>query len=435
MAATPAMNVVLEPARKFSGRLRVPPDKSITHRAVLLSALANGTSIIHNPLAAEDCLSTAACVEALGCRVEKQQENWRVTGRGLWGFSPPKRALDCGNSGTTMRLVSGIMAAQDFQTTLVGDASLSRRPMKRIAEPLRAMGANLELTEGSHAPLSISGTRALRPLRWKSAVASAQVKSCVLLAGLHVHGETNFEEPSLSRDHSERMLQAAGARLRRGAADVSVIGPAELRPMEWKVPGDISSAAFFIVGALLVDGAKLELESVNLNPTRTGLLDVLKNMGASIDIRDQRDEGGEPVGTISVRGRAALRATAIDETIAPRLIDEVPILAVAATQAEGVTRFGGIGELRVKESDRIAALAKNLRMLGANVAEEKDALIITGPTPLKGAAVESYDDHRIAMSMAIAGLVASGQTRIDGSECVSISFPSFWSMLKHLSGD
>lgn len=428
------MNTTLKPCARFSGKIRVPPDKSITHRAVLLSSLASGVSTIHNPLTAEDCLSTVASVEALGCRVEKKDGLWKVHGNGLWGFRKPAGPLNCGNSGTTMRLLSGVLAGQDFESELTGDDSLSSRPMDRVSKPLEEMGARFTMRDGRFAPFKIHGTKFLRPIQWRNPVASAQVKSAVLLAGLHAEGETSFEEPSTSRDHSERMLGACGAQITRAGFRVSVKGPANLKSQEWTVPGDFSSAAFFIAAALLVDGADVTLEEVNMNPTRTGFLTVLQSMGAKIAIENQRDVGGEPVADLVVKGRADLRPAKIDENIVPQLIDEIPVLAVVATQARGTSILRGIEELRVKETDRIAAIAANLRALGANVQEEKAGLIIEGPTPLKGALVNARGDHRIAMSMAVASLIAHHETTIEGSESVAISFPNFWDLLGRLAG-
>ncbi len=428
------MNTTLKPCTRLSGTLRVPPDKSITHRSVLLSALASGVSTIKNPLEAEDCLSTASCIEALGCRVEKSKGLWKVHGKGLWGFKKPAAPLNCGNSGTTMRLLSGILAGQDFETELFGDASLSSRPMDRISKPLEEMGARFNMKNGRFAPFKIQGTKVLRPIHWRNPVASAQVKSAVLLAGLHAEGETSFEEPSTSRDHTERMLGAAGAHVSVAGFRASVKGPANLKPQEWIVPGDFSSAAFFIAAALLVDGADVTLEEVNMNPTRTGFLTVLQSMGAKIAIENKRDVGGEPVADLIVKGKADLRPAKIDENIVPQLIDEIPVLAVVATQARGTSILRGIEELRVKETDRIAAIAANLRALGANVQEEKAGLIIEGPTPLHGAVVDARSDHRIAMSMAVASLIAHHETTISGSESVAISFPHFWDLLHKLTG-
>lgn len=426
------MKTTLKSTSRFSGKIRVPPDKSITHRSILLSSLANGVSTITDPLTAEDCLSTASCVEALGCRVEKKEGLWKVHGKGLWGFRRPE-TLNCGNSGTTMRLISGILAAQDFESELTGDTSLSSRPMDRVARPLEEMGARFHLREGRFAPFKIQGTKHLRPVQWRNPVASAQVKSAVLLAGLHIDGETSFEEPFPSRDHTERMLRGCGAVVANAGFRISVKGPARLSPQNWAVPGDFSSAAFFIAAALLIDGAEVVLEGVSVNPTRTGFLTVLQSMGAKIGLENQRDIGGEPVADLVVKGRADLRPAKIDENIVPQLIDEIPVLAVVATQARGTSILRGIEELRVKESDRIAAIAANLRSLGAHVEEEKAGLLIEGPTPLKGDVVDAHGDHRIAMSMAVAALIAHQETTITGAESVAISFPSFWELLKQLS--
>jgi 3-phosphoshikimate 1-carboxyvinyltransferase len=351
----------------------------------------------------------------------------------MFGFKKPSAPLNCGNSGTTMRLISGILSAQDFSTTLTGDASLSKRPMNRVSEPLAKMGATFELRDGKFAPYRLTGTKNIRPIEWTNPFASAQVKSAVLLAALHARGPTIYREPTVSRDHTERMLAASGANIRRDGTTTYIDGPAKIKPMHWRVPGDISSAAFFIVAALLAERSDVSLENVNVNPTRTGILDVLRDAGAQIQLEDQRLEGGEPVADIHIQGRQPLKAFHIDKTIAPRLIDEIPILAIAATQAEGLSVFSGIEELRVKETDRLKALAVNLGQLGASVKETDDGLIIKGPTPLTGAAVESFDDHRIAMSMAIASIIATGDVRIRNSQCVAISFPTFWDALQQLS--
>jgi len=419
-------------AARLRGDVNVPPDKSLTHRAVMFSALAEGESTINRPLMAADCLSTVSCMEKLGAVVKGTPDKWIVTGAGLWGFRKPEGPLDCGNSGTTMRLLSGILAAQPFETTLTGDPSLSKRPMGRVADPLRLMGVEIDLFNGKFAPMKIGGRRDIAPIDYKSPVASAQVKSCVLLAALHAQGETTFEEPSVSRDHTERMLAACGVDVRRVGAKVSVRGPAKIAPQTWDVPGDISSAAFFLVAGLLVPGAMLRLLNVNLNPTRTGILDVLTSAGASLVIENERVSGGEPAGDLVIDSQPQLRGFSVDKEIAPRLIDEVPILAVAATQAKGTTRLTGIEELRVKETDRIAAIATNLRAMGGDVEERPDGLFIHGPTPLHGAVLESFDDHRIAMAFAVAGLIADGTTIIEGADCVGISFPTFWETLDRL---
>ena len=427
------MRKIIRPTSRFSGTVRVPPDKSLTHRAILFSALAEGTSTIDNPLQAEDCLSTAACIEALGVRIEMKKDRWTVHGVGLWGFKAPKRALDCGNSGTTMRLLSGVLAAQDFTSTLKGDASLSKRPMNRVAAPLTRMGAQFKLRDGRFAPYKLTGTKNITAVRWENPVASAQVKSAVLLAALHAVGKTVYQEPTVSRDHTERMLKACGVEIECKGTTVTLNGPSPLKPQAWRIPGDISSAAFFMVGALLVPRARVTLESVNINPTRTGILDVLKTAGAIIELKKSRTLGGEPVADVVIDQQSKLRAFKIDKTIAPRLIDEIPILAVLATQCEGTSVFSGLEELRFKETDRLKAVTENLRKMGANVEEHVDGLVIQGPVKLRGAQLRSFDDHRIAMAFAVAGLIARGLTTITGSECVAISFPDFWNALARLS--
>ncbi len=426
---------VVQPAKRLRGDVVVPADKSITHRSVFLSALARGISTIKNPLAAEDCLSSLKCVEKLGCHVEKKKDSWMVEGVGLWGFSPPSHPLDCGNSGTTMRILSGLLAAQDFESTLIGDPSLSKRPMDRVAEPLKSMGASFTLSQGKFAPVTIKGQKPMRAISWESKVASAQVKSAVLLAGLHADGETSFEEPGLSRDHTERMLLAAGASLQKSGLKSVVKGPCELKSADWVVPGDFSSAAFFIAAGLLIEGGEVILRSVNLNPTRTGFLSYLKDMGASWDIKNQKDLGGEPVGDLVIKGRANLRAVSLKPHLVPSLIDEIPIMAVLATQARGKTVFSNLSELRVKETDRLKAMALNLSALGAKIEETQDGLIIEGPSILGGGMVNSFLDHRIAMAMSVAGLISKSDVSIQGSESVMISFPSFWTQLSSLTGN
>jgi len=428
------MDKKVKPARSFRGSVSVPPDKSITHRAVLLSALARGVSNVQNPLNSEDCLSTLSCVRKLGCQVEKGKDSWNIEGKGLWGLMAAKGKLDCGNSGTTMRLMSGILAAQEFESELVGDASLSQRPMDRIAEPLSAMGAKFSLTKGKFAPFKIKGRRPLNPIHWKSEISSAQVKSAVLLAGLHAEGETVFEEPSLSRDHTERMLRGCGINVDRKEGAIIVRGPSEPKPMNWTVPSDFSSAAFFIAAGLLIDGSEIVLKGINLNPTRTGLLLVLEEMGANLEIRNRQEVGGEPAGDIFVRGKSDLQAVTLSKDLTPRLIDEIPVLAVLATQAKGESVLSGLEELRVKETNRLGAMANNLFRLGAKIRETKDGLIINGPTRLIGGAVDSFLDHRIAMAMAVAGLISKDGVAIQGSESVSISFPDFWNILDELTG-
>jgi 3-phosphoshikimate 1-carboxyvinyltransferase len=331
-----------------------------------------------------------------------------------------------------MRLLSGVLAAQDFSSLLKGDASLSKRPMNRVAEPLSKMGARFELKKGRFAPFKLQGDKNIKAIYWKNPVASAQVKSAVLLAALHATGSTVYEEPAVSRDHTERMLEACGVRIKREGTKTTVFGPSPLKPQAWIIPGDISSAAFFIAGGILIPRAKMTLEAVNVNPTRTGILDVLKAAGVAIELKKARTVGGEPVADIAIKKQTPLQAFSVDKTISPRLIDEIPILAVIATQCRGRSVFSGLEELRFKETDRLKAIAENLKKMGARVREHVDGLTIDGPVPLKGATLNSFHDHRIAMAFAIAGLIAKGTTTIRASECVAISFPDFWALLARL---
>jgi 3-phosphoshikimate 1-carboxyvinyltransferase len=424
---------VIIPGGALRGELRPPPDKSITHRAVILSALATGPSRIVHPLEADDCRRTAEAFRSLGVLVETDGRNdWIVVGHGSYGLKAPEDGtIYCGNSGTTMRLLSGVLAGQPFETKLMGDHSLSQRPMARIVEPLTKMGAGISARDGKYAPLHIRGRRPLQGLSWNSSVASAQVKSCLLLAGLYAEGVTTIREPERSRDHSERMLAAAGVKLTIGEKSVSLTGGQTLNAMEWVVPSDISSAAFFIIGALLLHGSELMLRNVNVNPTRDGVLEVLRTMGADVRLEDMRSVAGEPLADIVVKA-SSLKGVSIGAAVMPRLIDEVPVLAVAATQAQGVTEITGAQELRVKESDRLKLMADQLNKMGAEIEELPDGLRIEGPTPLKGARVDSHTDHRLAMSFAIAGLAARGETTILNADAVDISFPSFWSDLEKL---
>jgi 3-phosphoshikimate 1-carboxyvinyltransferase len=415
------------------GETQPPPDKSIPHRAVILAALSTGTSRVVHPLTAADCERTAEAFRSLGISVEiDRQAAWIVMGRGLYGLrEADNQLIYCGNSGTTMRLISGVLSGQAFETKLMGDHSLSGRPMDRVVQPLRLMGAEIAARDDKYAPLKIHGRRPLRPVQYTIPMASAQVKSCVLLAGLYAEGVTSVEEPFKSRDHTERMLAAAGVKLDIQGCRVSVHGDQALKAQEWVVPGDISSAAFALVAALITKGSEVLLRNVGVNPTRDGILEVLGRMSADVKREDQRVVGGEPVCDLVVRS-SAMKGARIDAEIMPRLIDEVPILAVAATQAEGLTEIRGAGELRVKESDRLARLASELAKMGAKIEELPDGLRIEGPTPLKGATVDSFNDHRMAMSFAVAGLIAAGETTILNADCVDISFPTFWEEFEKL---
>ncbi|HEX9818240.1 MAG TPA: 3-phosphoshikimate 1-carboxyvinyltransferase [Methylomirabilota bacterium] len=419
---------------RLRGEAEVPGDKSVSHRVALLGALAEGASEVQGYLEAEDCLCTLAAVQALGAEVtRKAAGHYRIAGGGLGGLSEPADVIDCGNSGTTARLLAGVLAGQPFWTLMTGDASLRRRPMRRIAEPLRAMGATIVgRAEGTRLPLAIRGTAPTKSLRYATPVASAQVKSAVLLAGLVADGPVTIIEPAPSRDHSERMLRRFGVRV-MSEADMVTLTPGPLRATSVVVPGDISSAAFLLVAGAIVGDAQVTLHRVGVNPTRTGALDVLEAMGARIQATRPADEG-EPTASLTVTP-GALRATTIGGgALIPRLIDEIPILAVAAAAADGVTVVRDADELRVKESDRIAALARELTRMGAAIEERPDGMAITGGRQLHGAAVSSGGDHRMAMALAVAALIADGQTVIDDVACVATSFPGFADTVNALAG-
>lgn len=423
----------------LQGRLKVPGDKSISHRALMLGAIAQGETIIEGLLLGEDPRSTAKCFQMLGATIsELNTERVVVEGIGLGKLSEPLDILDAGNSGTTMRLMLGILASHPGRVFIVtGDHSLRSRPMSRVVKPLQEMGAQIWGRQGnSLAPLAIQGQK-LKPIHYHSPIASAQVKSCILLAGLMTEGETTVTEPALSRDHSERMLRAFGAQLSidPDTNSVTVTGQAKLQGQKVIVPGDISSAAFWLVAATIVPDSELVIENVGVNPTRTGILEALALMDADIVLENQREVAGEPVADLRVRYTRGLKGCTIGGDIIPRLIDEVPILAVAAIFAQGTTIIKDAAELRVKESDRLAVMASQLTRMGAQVTELPDGLEITGGTPLHGADVDSYTDHRIAMSLAIAALNAKGTTSIHRAEAASISYPNFITTLQQVIGD
>ncbi len=421
------------PARALQGTAQMPPDKSIAQRAVLMAALADGTSTIENFPDAADPRSMLACVRALGVEVEEPSPGTLVVhGKGLNGLTKPDAALDCGNSGTAMRFLAGALAGQPFDSILIGDASLSGRPMRRVTDPLAEMGARIDTTDG-HAPLHVRGGSDLTGIAYRLPMPSAQVKSCVLLAGLFAHGETTVVETLPSRDHTERMLGLSSVET-SGERHLTVAGGHAIPAQTWTIPGDFSAAAFFLVAATLVPGSDVRLPSVGLNPTRAALLDVLRAMGARIDVSNERTIGGEPVGDLRVRS-SNLHHVTVDGELVPILIDEVPILAVAGTLAEGGVTIRDAAELRVKETDRIAAVAHNLRAFGATVEEFEDGLHVAGPTSLRGAHVESFGDHRIAMSAAVAALIADGPTTIRDAEAASVSFPGFYDALDALRSD
>jgi 3-phosphoshikimate 1-carboxyvinyltransferase len=427
------MKFRVRPVARLHGEAEVPGDKSVSHRSALLGALAEGVTEVQGYLEAEDCLRTITAVQALGAEVtRKGPGHYRIAGGGLRGLGEPADVVDCGNSGTTARLLAGVLAGQPFWTMLTGDASLRRRPMGRIAEPLRQMGATVVgRAEGTRLPLAIRGTAAPKAIHYASPVASAQVKSAVLLAGLGAEGPVRVTEPAPSRDHSERILRRFGLDVTTADRTVTLT-PGPLRATAVQVPGDVSSAAFLLVAAAIVADARVTLHRVGVNPTRTGVLDVLQAMGATIATSQAADEG-EPTASLTAT-TTALRATTIGGAqLIPRLIDEVPVLAVAAAVADGVTVVRDATELRVKESDRIAAIARQLGRMGTVIEERPDGMAITGGR-LHGAAVDSGGDHRMAMALAIAALVADGETLIDDVACVSTSYPSFAATINALAG-
>ena len=423
------MKVTIEGSGPLRGEITVPGDKSISHRALIFGALAEGETEISGFLAGEDCLSTVDCLRKLGVSIAVQESDVCVAGVGLYGLREPAAILDCGNSGTTARLLLGVLAGQPFYTVLTGDGSLRQRPMSRVAEPLRRMGAAIwGRSQGKLLPLSVQGG-GLSALDYVSPLASAQVKSAVLLAGLYAAGTTSVREPEKSRDHSERMLAAFGATLEVEGNLVRLQGQPRLQAQAVRVPGDISSAAFFLVAASIMPGSDLIVRNVGVNPTRTGVLDVLREMGASLELFNERLESGEPVADIRVQA-ADLRGVEIGGEIIPRLIDELPILAVAAMFAAGETYVRDAAELRVKETDRIAAVAEEFGKLGAAITPLADGFVVTGGQPLLAATTDSRGDHRIAMALCIAALAGKVRLTIDAAESVAVSFPGFWQALQ-----
>ena len=425
--------IELSKAKNFKGKFTPTPDKSISHRAIIFSSLAKGKSIIKNFLRAEDPLSTMNAFRALGVEITDKNEDIIITGNGIYGLKEPPNVIDCGNSGTTMRMLSGVLAGNPFFSVLTGDESLRTRPMGRVINPLRQMGAEIIARgENRYPPIAIKGKK-LQSIKYAMPVASAQVKSAILLAGLYTDGETEVIEPAKSRDHTERILPAFGADIEVEGLRVRIKGGTELKGADVHVPGDFSSAAFFIVAALLIRDSDMTIEGVGINPTRTGLISALKGMGAGIEIFNIRNVSGEPIADIHCKGDAELKAIHITKENIPGLIDEFPILCVAATQASGTTIIRGAEELRVKESDRIKSMATELEKMGAEIEEFEDGLSITGKKELKGAIIESYRDHRIAMALSIAALIADGSTTINGVSSVNISFPGFFEILKRLT--
>jgi len=417
----------IKPGKGLTGTLQFPGDKSISHRYAMLGAIAEGISELHFFSTSADCQSTLSCLKQLGVKIERQNNVVTIQGAGLGGLRAAREPLDAGNSGSTMRMLSGILAGQPFRSVLVGDASLSRRPMKRVAEPLSRMGARINTQAGGLPPLEIEGGT-VQPIRYEMPVASAQVKSAVLMAGLFAEGETEVIENVRTRDHTEIALEQMGADIGRHQRTIAVRGRARLEGKKLYVPGDFSSAAFFIVAGLITPQTNLMLHNVGLNPTRTGILDILIPMGGRVTVVNLEMLNGELIGDLHVEA-SALQGGEIPESAVPGLIDELPVLAVLGTQTEQGLTFRGAGELRVKESDRLAAVAENLRRMGAEVEEFQDGLRVAGRQTLRGAEIDPHDDHRVAMAFAVAGLVAKGETLIKNSSCVDISFPDFFDLL------
>ncbi|MFC1500852.1 3-phosphoshikimate 1-carboxyvinyltransferase [Elusimicrobiota bacterium] len=423
------MNWTINKVSKICGSISVPGDKSITHRAVILSAISSGESQIENYLPSQDCISTIKAFEKLGVRIENDGHSLKIHGVGLKGLKSYNGVINAGNSGTTARLLSGVLAGQNFTSKISGDESLSKRPMRRIIEPLELMGANIIAKDGNYLPIEIKGNSNLKAIEYLSPVSSAQVKSCVLLAALFVKGTTEFEEPIKSRDHTERMFKDRGADIKVDGNVIRINGGHDLKSKNIEIPGDISSAAFFLVAASILKNSKVTIKNVGINSTRDGIIKILEKMGLKISKDNNREISGEPVSDISVE-YSPLSTVDINEDIIPSLIDEIPIIVLAATQADGRTKISGAKELKVKESDRLKSISTELNKMGANIQETQDGLIISGRTNLKGTKVKSHGDHRIAMTLAIAGLIADGKTQIEDVDCVSTSFPNFYEILE-----
>lgn len=412
-------------SQALKGEITVPGDKSISHRGIMLGALAQGTTSITNFLKGADCLSTISCFQKMGIEVEEKGKEILVHGKGLHGLSAPKQILDAGNSGTTTRLISGILAGQKFSCDLTGDASIQKRPMKRIMTPLSMMGANITSVHNNGcAPLHIEGAP-LKGISYQSPVASAQVKSCVLFAGLYADGKTSVTEPFLSRNHSELMLSSFGASIQSVGTTATIEPEPVLTAQKVEVPGDISSAAYFIAAGLLVPGSELLIKNVGINPTRDGILRVCKQMGANVELLNVRTQCGEPVADLLVK-HSELNGTVIEGDLIPTLIDELPVIAVMAACANGETIIRNAEELKVKESNRLEIIVHHLSEMGCDITGTDDGMIIQGGKPLHGALLDSHLDHRIAMSFAVAGLVADGETEITHADCVNISYPEFY---------
>ena len=423
--------MIFTKVNSLKGEVSIPGDKSISHRAVMFGSLAEGTTEVTNFLQGADCLSTISCFRKLGIEIENTSQRILIHGKGLHGLTEPSDTLDTGNSGTTTRLISGILAGQRFTTILNGDASIQTRPMKRIMTPLSMMGADITSLKGNDcAPLRICGGQ-LHGVAYTSPVASAQVKSCILLAGLYADAPTSVTEPVLSRNHTELMLAGFGAHITSSGTTATIEPEPDLNSMKIEVPGDISSAAYFLAAGLMIPNSEIMIKNVGINPTRDGILRVAKEMGGDITILNEKTSGGEPTCDLLVRS-SSLKGVTIGGEIIPTLIDEIPMIAVMACFAEGITTIKDAQELKVKESNRIDTVVTNLKAMGAHIEATDDGMIIEGGYPLHGAVIDSHLDHRIAMSFAIGALGADGETRIEGADCVKISYPEFYQTLEKL---
>jgi 3-phosphoshikimate 1-carboxyvinyltransferase len=410
---------------RLSGEMVIPGDKSISHRSVMFGAIAHGMTTVTNFLPGDDCLSTISCFRKLGVKIEENNHKITIFGKGFEGLSEPTEVLDVGNSGTTIRLILGILAGRPFCTSLVGDQSIGKRPMTRVTEPLKSMGAHIDgRNNGGYTPLSIRGG-GLTPIHYELPVASAQVKSALILAGLQADGMTKIIEPSATRDHTERMIRHFGGEIKMEDGTITVMGGQRLSAANIHVPGDISSAAFFLVAGAIVPKSEIILKNVGLNPTRTGIIEVMKEMGADLELITSHNSAFEPFGDIKIKA-SSLKSTVIEGDLIPKLIDEIPIIALLATQANGTTVIKDAHELRVKETNRIDTVVHELTKLGANIEATEDGMIINGPTQLSGAVVSSHGDHRIGMMLSIASLIASGETTLENPEAISVSYPDFF---------
>lgn len=416
----------------LKGSFKLIGDKSISHRAIMFSSISKGHNKISNFLMGQDCLSTIDCFRKMGVDIEIKNKDVYVCGNGLHGLKRPKEILDVGNSGTTIRLISGILAGNNFDATLIGDESIAKRPMKRVTDPLRMMGCKIEgKDDANYTPIKIYGGN-LKCIDYKMEVASAQVKSSLILASLYADGKSIIHEKVKSRNHTEIMLKSFGANIEVDDLSIAINPVDELYSEDIVVPGDISSASFIIVGALITKGSEVLIKNVGLNSTRTGILDVIKNMNGNIEILDKRLVGGEVVGDLLVKYSPNLTATTIDKDIIPRLIDEIPIIAVLATQCEGTTIIKDAKELKVKESNRIKAMVDNLKLMNADIEELDDGMRIKGKTNLKGSSIKTFKDHRIAMSFSIANLISDGEVKLDDESCIDVSFPGYFELLNEL---